>query len=42
MAVMVLLKLTAYTSENRYRNFAENALLLMQPALAQGPTGFAW
>ena len=40
-AVVVLLKLAAFTGEARYAETAERALRLIQPALAQHPGAFA-
>jgi len=42
MATMVLFKLGAHTGHLGYVDAAEAALALLQPALAQAPTGFAW
>ncbi|MBI3742263.1 MAG: thioredoxin domain-containing protein [Chloroflexi bacterium] len=41
MAVTILLKLAAYTSDARYADAADRALRAIQPALAQHPTAFA-
>lgn len=40
MAATVLLKLGAYCGESAYTDAAEAALRIVQPALAQAPTGF--
>ncbi len=41
MAVTVLLKLAAFTGEDRYYHHAESLLGALQPALTQSPLGFA-
>jgi uncharacterized protein YyaL (SSP411 family) len=41
LASSVLLKLSAFTGEERYARHAESLLSALQPAMAQAPLGFA-